>query len=147
MAIIKGGGIFSSFLKGITEGMTKASVVDVGFLGDATYPDGTSVALVATVQEFGSASRGIPPRPFFRHMVAAKKGEWPDAARHLLVDNNYDATRTLQQLGQGIKGQLQQSIVDTNSPPLAPATIAAKGFDKPLISTGQMINSVDYRVK
>jgi hypothetical protein len=147
MAIIKGGSIFASFIRGITEGMTKASVVDIGFLENASYPDGTQVALVAAVQEFGSSSRGIPPRPFFRHMIAAHKGEWPDAAKQLLVDNNYDSTRTLQKMGEGIKGQLQQSIVDTNSPPLAPTTIAAKGFDKPLIDTGQMINSVDYRVK
>lgn len=147
MAQIKGGNIFANFIRGITEGMTKASVVDIGFLENATYPDGTQVALVAAVQEFGSSSRGIPPRPFFRNMIAAKNGEWPDAARHILVDNNYDSTRTLQQIGQGIKGQLQESIVATNSPPLKPATIKRKGFDTPLIDTGHMLNSVDYRVK
>lgn len=147
MAQIKGGGVFASLVRGISDGMTKSSVVDIGFLENATYPDGTQVALVAAVQEFGSSSRGIPPRPFFRNMIAAKKGEWPEAAKHLLVGNNYDSTSTLQQLGEGIKGQLQTSITETNAPPLKPSTIAHKGFDKPLIDTGQMINSVDYRVR
>jgi hypothetical protein len=42
---------------------------------------------------------------------------------------------------------LQQSIRDTNDPPLAQATIARKGFAKPLIDTSVMINSVDYEVE
>ena len=49
-------------------------------------------------------------------------------------------------MGEGIKGQLQQSIRDTNAPPLAPATVSAKGFAKPLIDSSNMINSVDYEV-
>jgi hypothetical protein len=38
-------------------------------------------------------------------------------------------------------GQIQQSIRDTNEPPLAPATVRRKGFDKPLIDKAIMINS------
>jgi hypothetical protein len=147
MATIRGGNIFTSFIQNITGAVTKSSVVDVGFLEDATYPDGTQVALVAAVQEYGSSARGIPPRPFFRNMIAAKQGGWPDAAKGLLVDNNYDATKTLQKLGEGIKGQLQESISSFDGAPLSPATIKAKGFDKQLIDTGHMLDSVDYRVK
>lgn len=126
-----------------TEGHPRVSV---GFLRDATYPDGTSVAMVATVQEFGGGNN-IPPRPFFRYMVAEKSGNWPDAVRLNLKATDYDAHRTLDRMGQGIKGELQQSIKDTNDPPLAPATIKRKGFSKPLIDTSVMINSVDYRVE
>ncbi len=80
-------------------------------------------------------------------MIAAKSGEWPAAVGDLLVANNYDAAKTLDLTGVAIKGQLQQSIKDLVSPPLKPATIAAKGFDKPLIDTGFMLRSVDYVVK
>jgi hypothetical protein len=31
------------------------------------------------VQEFGAPSRNIPPRPFFRNMIARKRNEWPTA--------------------------------------------------------------------
>ena len=49
-------------------------------------------------------------------------------------------------LGAGIEGQLRQSITDTNAPPLSPATIARKGFSKPLVDTGNMLNSVASEV-
>ena len=118
----------------------------VGFLEGATYPDGTSVPLVAFIQDSGSTARNIPPRPFFRNMIANKSHEWPDALRGFLQATDYDGRRSLELLGEGIAGQLRQSIVDTNLPPLAPATIQRKGFDKPLVDTGHMLNSVNKEV-
>lgn len=127
-----------------TEGQPRVSV---GFLRGATYPDGTPVALVASVQEFGSPANNIPPRPFFRLMVAEKSKDWPEAVRLNLKATDYDAHTTLDRMGQGIKAQLQTSIQTLTDPPLAPATVRKKGFDKPLIDTGHMMNSVDYRVE
>lgn len=120
--------------------------VRVGFLDGATYPDGTSVAEVATINEFGAPSRGQPPRPFFRLMIAEKRGTWGDAVALNWKATNGDAAKTLDRMGQGIKGQLQDSIRNLVDPPLAPSTIARKGFDKPLIDKGHMLNSVDYVV-
>jgi hypothetical protein len=40
-----------------------------------------------------------------------------------------------------------QSIRDLVSPALAPATVARKGFSKPLIETGHLLNSVAVEVK
>lgn len=127
-----------------TQGLPRVSV---GFLRDATYPDGTSVALVAAVNEFGAPSRGQPPRPFFRLMVANNSDTWPDAVAKNMLATDYDAHKTLDRVGQGIKGQLQQSIRDLTEPPLAPSTVQRKGFDKPLIDSGVMISAVDYRVE
>ena len=50
-------------------------------------------------------------------------------------------------MGLGIKGQLQQSIIETNAPPLAESTVARKGFEKPLVDTSHMLNSVDFEVR
>lgn len=147
MAKISGGVKLEAALKEIAEKATNASLVRVGFLENATYPDGTPVALVAAVNEFGAPARGIPPRPFFRNMIAAKSGEWPKAIAALLTTNDYDAAVTLGQAGEAVKGQLQQSIVDTNEPPNAPSTIARKGAAKPLVDTGHMLRSIDYEVK
>jgi hypothetical protein len=127
-----------------TEGHPRVSV---GFLRDASYPDGTPVALVASVQEFGSPANNIPPRPFFRLMVAEKSGGWPEAVRLNLKATDYDAHKTLDRVGQGIAGQLKDSIKTLTDPPLAPSTIKRKGFDTVLIDTGHMLNSVDYRVE
>lgn len=131
----------------ISKGVSQPAVLRVGFLAGGTYPDGTSIPLVAAVNEFGAPSRGQPPRPAFRNMVAAKKGEWPSAIAGLLKANDYDAVKTLQQAGEAIAGQLKQSIIQITSPPLKPSTIKRKGFDKPWIETGHLLNSVAYEVK
>jgi len=125
----------------------KGGTVRVGFLEGATYPDGTSVALVAAINEFGAPSRGQPPRPYFRNMIAKNSASWPAAAEINLKATDYNIEQTLNRIGEGIKGQLQQSIVDLTEPPLAPSTIKRKGHDKPLIDTSHMLNSVDYEVK
>lgn len=120
--------------------------VRVGFLEGATYPDGTPVATIAAIQNFGAPSRGIPPRPFFSNMIAAKSPAWGKSFVAILKNNDYDVTLSLGLLGQGIAGQLRQSIRDTNSPPLSPVTIAKKGFAKPLIDTAVMFQSIDTEV-
>jgi hypothetical protein len=147
MATITGGDKLKSLLKMLEERMTNASSVKVGFLAEATYPDGKPVAMIAAIQEFGAPRAGIPPRPFFRNMIAAKSPEWPAAMAALLKANGYDAFRALQLTGEGISGQLKQSIIDTNSPPLAQATIDRKGFAKPLVEKGIMLQAVSYEVK
>ena len=117
--------------------------------------------MIAAIQEWGAPRAGIPPRPFFRNMIADKKGEWPKAISDLLVANGYDALRTLQQTGEAVAGQLRESIVRTDSPALAESTLRKRGVGgmvynakdrrtfgaKPLIDTGHMLNSVNYQVK
>ena len=143
---LKGGERLAARLAEIGRNMNKAGSVKIGFLENATYPDGTSVAMVAAIQEFGAPSVGIPPRPFFRNMIAAHAGEWPDAAAALIKKNDYDTAKVLGQIGEGIAGQLRQSIVDLTDPPLKPSTIKRKGFDKPLVDTGHLLASVSYEV-
>ena len=134
-------------------------LVHVGFLENATYPDGKSVAFVAAMNEYGhgiGAAPGegeedtrafVPPRPFFRNMIAAKKSEWPAAMANLLKASDYNVRDTLLKTGEAVAGQLRQSIVDFNSVPLAQSTIDRKGFDKQLVDSGHMLNSVDYEIK
>jgi hypothetical protein len=170
MVTVTGGDKFREKLQGIGRQITNASAVKVGFLAESTYPDGTPVAMIAAIQEYGAPNNRmfggppapIPPRPFFRNMIRAKKKEWPNAIRVLLRDNNYDALRTLQQTGEAVAGQLRQSIVDTNSPALKPSTLRMRGVApgtkykasdpttygaKPLVHTGVMLQSVSYEIK
>lgn len=144
---MKGGDALRAKLEEIAQKASTAKEVRVGFLERATYPDGTPVALIAAIQNWGAPGAGIPPRPFFSNMIAEKSPEWPGAISNLLKANDFDAKLTLEQVGQAVAGQLRQSIVDTNDPPLAPATIRRKGFAKPLVDTGLMLNSIDYEVK
>src|SRR5271156_112418 len=147
MVSVTGGDKVATALRDRLRMLTNAKQVDIGFLENATYPDGSSVPLVAAINEYGAPSRNQPPRPFFRRMIAEKSPEWPGAIASLLAANNYDASVTLDKVGAAVKGQLQQSIIDLVSPPLSPVTVKRKGFDKPLVETSHMLKSVDYKVK
>lgn len=120
--------------------------VRVGFFERARYPDGTPVATIAAIQNFGAPARGIPPRPFFSNMVDAQSPGWPDTFVKILKAADYDIEVSLERMGEHIAGQLRQSIRDTNAPPLAEATIRKKGFAKPLIDTAVMFQSVGVEV-
>jgi len=146
MASVTGGGKLAAALASIATKATKASEVSVGFLSDATYPSGVSVALVAALNEFGVPAHNQPPRPFFRDMIAAKSPEWGSAVAALIEANDYDAAKTLAQTGQAVKAQLQNSIQTFDRVPLAPSTAAAKGHGKQLVDSAVMVNSVDFRV-
>lgn len=121
-----------------------AGSVRVGFMEGATYPDGTPVAAVAYWNEYGGPER--PPRPFFRKMIATESPTWADKMAALAKSKKYDGPAVLAMMGEDIKGALQQSINDFTDPPLAKSTVDAKGFAKPLIDTGHMLNSVAYEV-
>lgn len=147
MATLKSAGKLREHLAKIGQSTAGIPRVKVGFLAGSTYQDGTSVPMVAAIQEFGAPSKGIPPRPFFRRMIAEKGKSWPDAIAANYKATGFDIDKTLDRVGQGIQGQLRQSIRDLTDPPLAPATVKAKGFGKPLIDTGHLLSSVDYEVE
>jgi hypothetical protein len=145
MATVTGGKKLEAALREMAAKVSQPATLRVGFLENARYPDGTPVAMIAAINEFGRPPVQ-PPRPFFRNMIKAKSPEWPAAIGDLLKANGYDAAKTLDIAGAAIAGQLRQSIVDLVTPPLAASTIAKKGFAKPLVDTGTMLQSVDHEV-
>lgn len=114
-------------------------------MAGATEADGTSVPLVAALNEFGTSK--APPRPFFRNAIADGEKRWPVNLVTALKNNNYDSLIALSLVGRNMQEDIQGSIRKLWSPPLADSTIARKGFDKPLIETSTMLNSVTNRVK
>jgi hypothetical protein len=150
MATIRGGDKLAAALKSLSEKVSKASSVRVGFLEGATYPDGTPVAMVAAIQNYGAPKVGIPPRPFFSGMVADKSPEWPAAIGQLLVENDYDSQKTLELAGEAIEGQLKEAIIETNAPALSPVTVMLRGMkshDQSLVVTGKTVGEAAARVK
>lgn len=196
-----GGAALEAKLREIAAKVGKPNMVRVGFLEDATYPDGTPVALVAATNEYGGtvtvpahdvtihrkidkngnfaagsldeegnrvgasqfvkASRSnydtthhvdeytvtIPSRPFFRSMIQKNKGSWPEQLGKIIKAADYDETIALGRLGTMVAEQLQESIREFNDPKNAKSTVSKKGFDKPLVESSHMLNSVDSEVK
>lgn len=120
---VSGGDKADQYIRDLGEKLGRGKTVRVGFLEGATYQNGTPVAMVAAIQNFGAPSRGIPPRPFFTNMVKDKSSDWGDGLAMALERRNNDSALALADVGQGISGQLQQSIIDTNGPPLSPITL------------------------
>ncbi len=147
MARLRGGDKLEAYLRDVARKVSKPGKARIGFLESATYPDGTPVAQIAAIQNFGSPAQGIPPRPFFTNMIREHEGEWPEQIGKVLKAVDMDAPKALEQMGQLIAGELRESIVDTNAPPLSPITIARKGSSKPLVDSGVMLQSVDSEVE
>lgn len=144
---LSGGGKLGAYLRDMASRLGSPQEVRVGFLEGATESDGTSMPMVAAINEFGAPAAGIPARPYFRGMITAHQGEWGGQLGKVLVTQDYDATAALGLMGQKIGAELVQSIKDLVSPPLAPETIARKGFDKPLIDHGDMWKGVASEVR
>lgn len=147
MATIRGGEALQARLRELSRKVSEKGTLRAGFLEGATYPDGTPVAMVAAIQDYGAPAVNIPPRPFFRNVIAEGERTWGDNVASVLVAADYDVKLTLGRMGEFIKGQIQNSIVNGSYVPLRPATVRRKGgVDKPLIDTGHMLNSINYEV-
>ncbi len=144
MVQMKGGDKWQSVLDRIAGRVGPGISVDVGFMGSATYPDGTSVVLVAALNEYGTATQ--PPRPFFRNAIDENSSQWPDDLGKILKAVGYDAPRAMALMGKRVQEQIQGSINKLREPPLAESTVERKGFDKPLIEHSTMIRAVTYKV-
>ena len=132
----------------------------VGFFQSAHYPDGTQVAEVAATQEFGDAAKHIPPRSFMRVTADERITPWKilfTAGFRSVANGIRTIPEVYNGVGLQVQGDIQRTISNIWSPPLAPATIAARirkargGYDttsitKPLVDTSLMINSVSFVV-
>lgn len=159
-----------------------------GILEGAIYDDGTPVAHVAYMQEFGASInqaertgtiyRGIrkdgtfnrngrfvkaknsnfatdhnipahtiniPPRPFFRSVIANGRTTWP-AILAKGIENRGGVRGGMEYLGGAIVEELHESVMTWTSPPNAASTIAKKGSNSPLRESMRLSRSFSYEV-
>ena len=117
--------------------------VRVGVLENATYPDGTPVAMVAFWNEYGT--RTSPVRAFFRTTVSENKKNWVLSVQNLMKIHN-DPKQVMGLIGVHMQEQIVQSINTWSDPPNSAYTIAKKGSSKPLIETGVLMGSISFEV-
>lgn len=126
------------------KGLIKNKNLEVGFFEVSKYENGVYVASVASFNEYGTAK--IPPRPFFRNAIAKNSNKWNDILANELR-NSVDVELAYHRVGEVAKGDIVESIMQTNTPPNSPLTIAKKRSSKPLVDTSFMRSSVNYKVK
>jgi hypothetical protein len=130
--------------------------IRVGFFENSKYPDGTPIAYVAAIQEFGYGP--IRPRPFMRPAEEANKGKWLKgiaAGVRGVIAGNVTLDHALEQVGMVAAGDVRKAIKAVTAPSLAESTVRArqrrkKGKKavsrKPLVDTGQMLQAVNSAV-
>ncbi|CAQ85199.1 MULTISPECIES: phage virion morphogenesis protein [Photorhabdus] len=108
-----------------------------------------SNTVVAAAQEFGVPGH-IPERSFLRSTLRENK----ESAVKFLASKLKEAivsgdglNTPFELLGEKMAGEVKRKIQSGISPPLAPETITRKGSSKPLIDTGQLLQSITYEVR
>lgn len=133
-----------------------AKQIQVGFFETAKYPDGTPIAYVASIQEFGYGP--IPPRPFMRPAELQNKNKWQAGIAmgvKAALNGAITINAALEQVGMVAAGDVRKAIRAVTAPPLAESTIRARqsrkktkksASTKPLVDTGQMLQAVTSAV-
>lgn len=133
----------------------------VGWFEGAKYEDGTPVAYVAAIQEFGSAKNNIPPRSFMRSTSVEREREWAELAKSgakAALAGTATPRDVMDGLGQQAKGDISKKIIQIQDPPLKDGTVKGRlrklangkkvgNLTKPLVESGYMLNSLSSMVE
>ncbi len=107
-----------------------------------------TVAEVAAINEFGSTVADVPARPAIGHTFREKQqevvGYLADAARHVVLSGNADVA--LERAGAAMAAAVRDTIAESPFDPNAEATVKKKGFDHPLVDTGQLLEAIGHEL-
>ena len=118
--------------------------VKVGFFGGNAYPNGLTVAANAAIQNFGT--KNIPARPFMDDAATEIEASQPQVGKiYRVAIEGGDAGVANQRVGAFCAQKIREAIRNGNYAALKPATKERKGSSKPLIDTGLLIGSVEFK--
>lgn len=147
---LSGGDKLQAHLEALAKKLEKGALLRVGFLEGATHTrSDLPMAAIAAIQEFGAPAAGIPPRPFFRNMIAENSGDWGEQLADQLKVADYDSAAALQVMGLVLRGELQQSMTDLDTPPLSPVTLMLRKMQmapENRVITGKVVGEAAARV-
>lgn len=104
---------------------------------------------LAAIHEYGAPGANIPERSFMRASLQLNKGKYGSyllAQMKQLLLFKTTPTKIKETLGMQAKADIQSYMVNGKFTPLKQATIRRKKSSKPLIDTGQLRQSVTYRI-
>ena len=109
-----------------------------------------SNAELAAIHEFGSPARNTPERSFLRKPLINNAAAIANLAKNVVgefITGQITAEAALGALGEEAKNISKVAITEGITPALKSATIKRKKSSKPLIDTGQLLNSITYEVR
>jgi hypothetical protein len=132
LRIIRKAGPGADQLKKMLAGID-AHISKVGWFESAKYPDGTPVAYIAAIQEFGSPSNKIPPRAFMRPTTAKQEKYWASVATRIakkFVKGEATVKDVMEKIGLTAAADFQKAITQVKEPPLSEVTLLLRKWRK-----------------
>lgn len=126
----------------------RGSLVDIPTLR-VGFPGGSEDGVLARAVYNHYGTPTIPARPFISLSVRKNRAKYRSLLRNSaagILKGDTTPTSALTILGLAAVADIQQTIVDLRDPPNAESTIRGKGSSNPLIDTGQMRQSVTFKV-
>ena len=128
--------------------------LQVGIVEPVNYGsdnDNLAVAQVWQWQEEGLPAKNIPTRPAIRvgFMAPIKKGSYDNyfiESIQRIAEGKSTFKQEYVRLGMVAKVGLKDAVEKWDSPRNSPVTVALKGFDNPLIDSGLLYDSIDFKV-
>jgi hypothetical protein len=111
----------------------EGQVAQVGIPAGLNYENGTAVAYVAAIQEFGAPEVKIPARPVIRPTMQEHSGEWAQFLRRMVPrvgEGTLSAFDVLDGVGRIAVADMQAQLASVNSPPLSPITVLLRKWRK-----------------
>lgn len=147
---VSGGDRIGQKLRSLRERMQRNNGVYVGVpQGAGSYEDGTPIAVIAAVHEFGSADGQIPERSFLRVPLRSGQDRFKQifqAGLPQVVSGELSMFQLMSQVGAAGVGASQEAISQGIQPPLAQSTVDSKGSSTPLVDTGRLRQSITFVV-
>jgi len=128
--------------------------VQVGVVEPTNYGsdnDNLSVAQVWQWQEEGLPAKNIPTRPAIRvgFMAPIKSGSYNELfvdSMQRIAEGKSTFKQEYTRIGTKARVDLKKAVADWDTPPNAPYTVAEKGFNNPLIDSGLLYESIDFKI-
>lgn len=131
-----------------------------GWFNSSVYPDGTPVAYVAVIQEFGAPEQGIPSRSYQRVTIAERQKHWSvlfGKGIKAALEGRVDPEDVLNGLGLQVAGDMRKTLSRITTPELKESTLRARakrrGVDiesvnkDPLRDSNLMVNTLNNQTR
>lgn len=104
------------------------TTAQVGWFESAKYENGTQVAYVAAIQEYGATSPPIPPRLGMRSTIVAQEARWgklmeQEVRKLLTQDSGHTPQQVMTRMGLQAQGDFKKTISKVTEPPLSIVTL------------------------
>jgi hypothetical protein len=132
-------------LAGKLQELITTQAVTIGIHEDANARDDGELnnATIGAINNFGTET--IPARPWLKPGVEKGINDYIEVVREGL-EKEISPEVILEQIGLMAVGNVQEYMTELKTPPNALSTIKQKGFNNPLIRTGELRAAVNYKI-